>query len=121
MKLRKNLNSLSALSLEVPALSEDKEGLLKGGFCAVATMAGMGLQSENVGNCNDQCNKACQSTCQESTCVDQTCNDGCNVGCVFDCKDSCQTKCETTKPEGGGDTTKAVSSGMALFGFSLVF
>ena len=111
MKLRKNLNSLSALSLEVPALSKDKEGLLKGGFCAVATVGGIGLQSENTGSCNEDCKVRCAISCVKQTCVEE-CNIRCNEDCNFRC----------TKPEGGGEVDPSnASRSEALLGFSLVF
>lgn len=113
MKLRKDLNSLSALSLEVPALSEDKEGLLKGGFCAVATVGHLGLQGTDIGTCNEGCKVGCNVNC-----VDKTCNEACNFGCNDKCVENCSEG--GTDPE-GGETTKAESSGAALFGFSLVF
>lgn len=118
MKLRKDLNSLTALSLEVPALSEEKEGLLKGGFCAVATVSGIGLQSENSGSCNEGCNVGCFVSCVYSDCVDN-CKEGCNNACNDGCKDGCPE--EPTDPEGGEDTSKAVNPGAILMGFSLVF
>lgn len=102
MKLSRKNNSLAVLALEVPALTTDKEGLLKGGFCSFATQGEAGLFAQNSGcdtGCNDKCVDGCKTT---------GCNKDCNYGCKIEC----------TSPE---DTSKAANPGAALMGFSLVF
>lgn len=106
MKLERNLNSLALLALEVPALSADQEGLLKGGFCSVATVDSIGLLSKNI-----ECITGCVDGCKHG------CNQDCNVGCDVECPG------DTTDPSGPDDeeTSKAANPGAALMGFSLVF
>ena len=118
MKLRKDLNSLTALSLEVPALSEEKEGLLKGGFCAISTV-GMGLMRAN-GTCQPGCSQnSCDGVCPNDNGV---CQPSCSQN---SCKGQCG--CLTTDPECTGpdcsdpESTNPTEAGGAMFGFSLVF
>lgn len=104
MKLFRKNNSLSALSLEVPTLSADQEGLLKGGFCSITTAEDeAGLLAVNTG-CNVDCKKGCVATCKHA----------CNV----DCNDSCDVRC--TAPD-GTENRMAANADSALVGFSLVF
>ena len=107
MKLERRLNTLVSLAMEVPALSSDQEGLLKGGFCSIATEDGIGLLSKNT-------------DCKYNNCV-SGCKKACNVGCKIECNEGCPT--DTTDPSDpdGEETSKAANPGAALMGFSLVF
>ena len=88
--------------MEVPTLDTDKEGLLRGGFCSVATEGEVGLLATNV-----DCNNGCVGKC----------NHGCNVKCNHGCE-----VVDPSDPEGGDEeTSKAANPGAALMGFSLVF
>lgn len=74
----KSQNLLASLGLEIPALEADKEGQLRGGFCAVSASSGDLLSNGNCNcNCDTDSNGNCNCNC--SCPADGNCN--CNCGC----------------------------------------
>lgn len=116
MRIKKlQFNILDNLNIEIPALSEDAEGKLKGGFCSVKTF---GLEAERSGIGNGCSGNGCTGgNCSGDGCVGSTCTG-----------ENCEgQKCVGTNCLGGQcageyptDTTDD-GSGKALFGMSLVF
>ena len=94
MRIKKmQFNILDNLNIEIPALSEDAEGKLKGGFCSVKTF---GLEAERSGM---------GSGCIGDKCVGTECTGN---------------QCAGEYPTDPTDPTDEKSS-KSLFGMSLVF
>lgn len=74
----KSQNLLASLGLEIPALEADKEGQLRGGFCAVGASSGDFLSNGDC-NCNCSCTRDGNCNCNCSCTSDGNCN--CNCGC----------------------------------------
>ena len=107
MRIKKmQFNILDNLNIEIPALSEDAEGKLKGGFCSVKTF---GLEAERTGgNCTGQgCvgNQCTGDNCVGDQCVGTNCT---------------RNQCAGEYPTDPTDPTDEKSS-KSLFGMSLVF
>ena len=87
MKIQKE--SLVKLNQEIPSLQKDKEGKLRGGFCAL-TPQEESLDTREQKNVNSGC------TCINDHCNDGCTNDHCNDGCT---NNQCTT--ESTVPANG--------------------
>ena len=87
--MKNHQKPLVELNQEIPALEQTKEGLLKGGFCAL-TPQKEALDTRAQQNDNNGC-----------TCINIICNDGCtNNDCNVKCtNDQCTT--ESTVPANG--------------------
>ena len=118
MRIKKlQFNILDDLNIEIPALSEDAEGKLKGGFCSVKTfgLEGSAGRSGIGGDCSG--NDCTGGNCSGKGCVGKECTGNNCSG----------NKCIGTNCLGGQcageyptDTTDD-GSGKTLFGMSLVF
>lgn len=96
----KSQNLLASLGLEIPALEADKEGQLRGGFCAVGASSGDFLSNENC-DCNCDCNN------------NSNCN--CNCGCRTDGNCNCDCGCSPTPPS--VVTPKPTKNSLAFMSF----
>lgn len=96
---------------EIPALESDKEGKLRGGFCAlgggsVSFYSDNGCTDQRCGHVNERCTNSCGSgsstknnSCKNSCSPDSTdTNNGCDnscgttdIGCSHDKDSSCTT------------------------------
>lgn len=99
MKLKKK--TLFECSIAIPAIQNDKEGLLVGGFSGISVIDVVPVEN---GGCNN-------APCLNDGCVNYGCSNGpCdNGGCV-------NASAETTTPTPTPTSTGAVSCGF-LFGF----
>lgn len=99
----KTKNLLASLSLEIPALEENQEGQLRGGFGAFGIVPTGNANSNNNCNCNCSCygNGNCNCNCSCTT------NSNCN---------SCTTT-PTTTPEAKSSSSSDVTT---LFGSSFL-
>ncbi len=94
---------LATLSLEIPAVETDKEGKLRGGFCAMTN----GTVSSTATNQNCDCNCSCDT------------NYDCNCNCACDKNTNCNCNCKTPAPT-TQKPTDAVANGLGI-GFSFLF
>lgn len=110
MKLKQ---SISTIKTDIPALSEDKEGKLLGGFAAFGVVGRSGSGNGTCPN-NDDCdnNTTCSNNFSPRVCKN-------NGTCTNDCTRPVTTPSPTTTPE---DTdTKPEGSGKNFFEFSMLF
>lgn len=124
MRIKKmQFNILDDLNIEIPALSEDAEGKLKGGFCSVKTFS---LEAERSGMGSGCIGGSCSgSNCTGGNCTGQGCvgNQCTGNDCVGDkCVGTNCTgnQCAGEYPTDPTDPTDEKSS-KSLFGMSLVF
>ncbi len=124
MRIKKmQFNILDNLNIEIPALSEDAEGKLKGGFCSVKTF---GLEAERSGMGSGCIGGRCPGiNCTGGNCTGQGCvgNQCTGDNCVGDqCVGTNCTgnQCAGENPTDPTDPTDEKSS-KSLFGMSLVF
>ncbi len=124
MRIKKmQFNILDNLNIEIPALSEDAEGKLKGGFCSVKTF---GLGAERSGMGSGCIGGSCSgSNCTGGNCTGQGCvgNQCTGNDCVGDkCvgTECTGNQCAGEYPTDPTDPTDEKSS-KSLFGMSLVF
>lgn len=89
--MKKYKLNIDTLLTEIPALEENKEGLLQGGFGVITS--GTLNAMENNNKCNNGCNDGCNSTCNSE------CNNGCNNGCNSDCNNNCNGTPAGTKTQ----------------------
>lgn len=99
--MKNHQKPLVELNQEIPALEQTKEGLLKGGFCALTpqkeALDTRAQQNDNSDGC---------------TCINQVCNDGCtNNGCN---NDGCTNKVCTTESTVPGNTLTVGSISTSL-------
>lgn len=124
MRIKKmQFNILDNLNIEIPALSENAEGKLKGGFCSVKTF---GLEAERSGMGSGCIGGSCSgSNCTGGNCTGQGCvgNQCTGDNCIGDkCVGTSCTgnQCAGEYPTDPTDPTDEKSS-KSLFGMSLVF
>ena len=116
-------NILDNLNIEIPALSEDAEGKLKGGFCSVKTF---GLEAERSGMGSGCIGGSCTGiNCTGGNCTGQGCvgNQCTGDNCAGDqCVGTNCTgnQCAGEYPTDPTDPTDERLS-KSLFGMSLVF
>ena len=92
---------LVGLNQEIPSIQKDKEGKLRGGFCAL-TPQEESLETRQQENNNADC-----------TCVNIGCNDGCtNEGCNKGCTNKV---CITQSTVPGDGLTVDPASGSLMF------
>lgn len=94
--MKNHQKPLVELNQEIPALEQTKEGLLKGGFCALTpqkeALDTRAQQNDNSDGC---------------TCINDYCNDKCTNDCNVKCTNN-QCTTESTVP-GNGLTVGPVS------------
>ena len=93
---------LLELNQEIPSIQKDKEGKLKGGFCALTP------QKEALDTRAQQNDNSDGCTCTNDHCNDKCTNIGCNVKCT---NNQCTT--ESTVP--GNGLTVGLVSGSFMF------
>ena len=92
---------LLELNQEIPSIQKDKEGKLRGGFCAL-TPQEESLETRLQENNNSEC-----------TCINLACNDGCTNN---QCNDGCTNKvCITQSTVPGNGLTVGSASGSLMF------
>lgn len=115
MKLKTNSTLLSALEIDIPALKEDQEGQLKGGFVSI------GVSEAGAFAFQDSCDNGCQNSCVND-CKVGSCQYNCKETCQKECKSGCtiETPSETTPPTEPTVPTGAMSSNI-FGGLTLIF
>ena len=123
MRLTHEIKHLRHLEVDIPQMETDKEGKIRGGFAAMATMDEE-MYTSNIGcnygcnmQCNDQCNTSCKAGCNSG------CNYNCNEKCNTGCKSGCNVNCNTTAPTESKSSEQGQYGAAALFpsSFSLLF